>query len=923
MHAWFAQDAVSRARSKIGVTEEINAGLTRPFDKFRQGVADDLHGIYQMERRLTGTINPVGPYETARLTRGKHAIIEGTLLYGAPVVKRDGSHAFEGKGLSQILDPVAERLDDFLMYAVGRSAGELMSQGREHLFTRAEIKGMRDLETPAFQKAFDEYQVWNKAILDFAEAKGVINPFFRATWKRTQYLPFHRVGQPGAFSPVPGDWKGIRALTGGTDNLRDILGNIIGNASTLIDAALTNEPRLEVANLAQLRGGAKFMAKIPTDERITKIHRDEIERAILEALGVEKKAQLPIEQQKFIDQIVQNMGPMVPLLQRGQSPYGNNVVAVLRKGKPEYYEVADPLLYRALTHLNRPSKGALLRILSGFRRVGQMSITLDPDFLIANIARDALTGGIMSRHGFKPFKDSAIGLMSRLRSDPNYRDFIANGGGFSSYFTEEAAFKKHLKRFYARTGIDYKTVLDTPSKVLYAAERIADAFEMATRLGEYRKAIRKGEHPRHAAYSGREVSVDFQMRGDSAALGIIYDTFIFVKASVNSIDRYYRGGLHDPNKAWIAGRVAALAMASAGLAAMNRGNPDYDDLTDHDRDNFWHFYPPKPETIQAWADERPLPPEEDRYWHFRYPKIWEIGAISSIAERTLTRVLDDEAGELPEDFARILLNTFRMEYLPQVVAPIIEAGIPFTDIEGLNQRRFFGTPIQTEAMKELQPWARSSPYTSTTLRKLGEATRKLPRGGQIVPVQVEALLRGYFNSWAMYGLQLSDAMLFDDAPDIPVDRYPVARRFFQRSPLRRTKYNQEFYEMLNLATEAQRTMREMDRTFRPQYAKEIENTPENLEYRQLAGANKEMRGIVSEIRSVMRAPTLAALHELAKEMARNSRYRPTISKLRFSKDWRDLGALKAGLLDMTILERNRHAKLVVQDVEAQRREAAR
>ena len=60
MHQWFAQDAVSRARSKIGVTEEINAGLTRPFDKFRQGVADDLHGIYQMERRLTGTINPVG-----------------------------------------------------------------------------------------------------------------------------------------------------------------------------------------------------------------------------------------------------------------------------------------------------------------------------------------------------------------------------------------------------------------------------------------------------------------------------------------------------------------------------------------------------------------------------------------------------------------------------------------------------------------------------------------------------------------------------------------------------------------------------------------------------------------------------------------------------------------------------------------------
>ena len=43
--------------------------------------------------------------------------------------------------------------------------------------------------------------IWDpdaESLLDFAEDKGIINPFFRMTWKRTQYLPFHRVGQPGA-----------------------------------------------------------------------------------------------------------------------------------------------------------------------------------------------------------------------------------------------------------------------------------------------------------------------------------------------------------------------------------------------------------------------------------------------------------------------------------------------------------------------------------------------------------------------------------------------------------------------------------------------------------------------------------------------------------------------------------------------------
>ncbi len=58
-------------------------------------------------------------------------------------------------------------------------------------------------------------------------------------------------------------------------------------------------------------------------------------------------------------------------------------------------------------------------------------------------------------------------------------------------------------------------------------------------------------------------------------------------------------------------------------------------------------------------------------------------------------------------------------------------------------------------------------------------------------------------------------------------------------------------------------------------------------------------------------------------MTRNPSYRPKIRKLRRSKVWRDLGALKTELLDRTIMERNKHAKTVVLDVKAQRREVAR
>jgi len=229
MTAWFNQDALTRAASKIGPQKKLNEVMDGAFDKFRQSVADDLHGIYRMEKDLSGKTAPVGPYETARLTRASHSIVEGALTIGAPKVQPDGSHTFTGKGLKQILDPVSDNIDNFTLYAVGRSARELMMQGREKLFTRAEISSMVSLETPALRKAFNEYQEWNKAVVDFAETKGLIDPETRKLWKRTQYLPFYRAGEsaPTGKGKTEGEWKGIHKLTGGTANINDVLGNMI------------------------------------------------------------------------------------------------------------------------------------------------------------------------------------------------------------------------------------------------------------------------------------------------------------------------------------------------------------------------------------------------------------------------------------------------------------------------------------------------------------------------------------------------------------------------------------------------------------------------------------------------------------------------------------------------------------------------
>lgn len=836
MTAWHKQDALHRAQSKIGTHRTINEALDGFGDKFRQSVSDDLHGVYRMELQLTGKTSPLGAYESARLTRGAGGLVDGAIRLGAPIRKANGSFDFHGKGLEEILKPVAGNIDEFLMYAVGRSSHELMLQGREKLFTPAEVQAMLKLKRPEFDTAFSEYQAWNKGVLDFAESMGVINKKARSMWQRSQYLPYYRTGQAGASSSrggAQGNWAGIHALTGGTGNLRDILGNMTQNAATLIDTALKNEARAKIVKLAETqRGGGNFLVKIAPDSKLVKIEREQIKDKMLETLGIDPKAAragvLDEAQAKvaaMIDEQMEQAPGLFEFMVHGQTPKGN-IMAVLEDGKPTYYEVADPLLYRAVSSLNRAPQHWIIRLLGIPKRIGQMTITLTPDFMIANIARDTIMGSVMSRAGFTPFVDSVKGMASRIKQDPAYREFLANGGGFASYLTDESTFRAHLDRFYTSKGINPKTVLDTPDKMMYFVETLADAFEMSTRLGEYKKMRKQGEHPRHAAYVSRDISTDFAMKGDSQVLGAMYDTVMFLRPAVVSMDRLYRGLAHDPNKGAIAAKAGTIALLSAWLYWHNKDNPRYQDMEDWKKDSYWHFFVP-------------LNGKEE---HFMYPKIWEVGALASVAERSVA-MLNDQEPEYGKAVGRILKNLFNLNMMPQVLAPPLE--------QATNRNSFTGAPIETPGMDNMQPFMRTKPTTSETLKALGIATRNMHESLQVNPVRAEALLRGYFNTWAMYGLMLTDSALYSDKlPEKRADELPVVRRFYEADPAKHTKYETMYYDMLGEAKRLHGTMRELEQAGHLDMADEIDKSPLSLKYDDFERTSKDVRQINADMEEV-------------------------------------------------------------------------
>lgn len=845
MTSWFEQSAIDRARSKIGDPTNVH---NRPFldflgDKwndfrkgFRQTVVDDLDGVMAAEKNLTGKLSPAGAYETARLSRAAASITDGAIRFGYPVRKGDGSFTYSGKGLEEILRPVAGRLDDFTTYAVGRSARELQQQGRENLFSKSEVQSMTALETPEFRKAFAEYGIWNKGVLDFAESLGTLNPETRKLWKRNEYVPFWRVDQGvSGRGAVSGQWTGVKGLKGGTGNLRAPLENIIKNANMLIGAALKNDARAKVVELIETnQGGGRFMQRIPAESKQVKVDAKQVADAVLKGMGIDSRANLSAEAAlvvKHIDAQIAEAPDFYSFYVGGQAPNGSNIVAVMKGGKPEYFEVADPLLLRALTAIDRPAQSWVIKLLGMPKRLGQASIVLDPSFMAANFSRDQVLSGIMTRSGYRPLLDAMDGMRRRMTTDPLYRDWVANGGGASSVFLDESKFRANLERFYQRQGIDYRTVIDSPKKFLNLIESFGDAFESATRIGEFKRGLAQGDNPRHAAYKSREVSVDFSQSGDSPAVKALYDVVMFLKPTVVSWDRLYRGVAHDPNRGMIAAKAAMLGLASAGLYLMNRGDSRYDDMPDYLKDSHWHVF----------LGEK----------HFMLPKAFEAGAIGSIAERTVEKVLEGDPEGLGKDFARIIANTFHLNLMPQIAAPLVE--------QYANKNSFTGSPIETPGHENVQPFLRAKPTTSETLKAVGMATKNLPEALQLNPVRAEALLRGYLNSWAAYGLLASDQFIFGkNLPEMRADEVPVVRRFYQSEPARRTHFENDFYQFLGEAKRLHGTMRQLDGMGRSDIADVKEKEPLASEAKPLERAAKNLSGINRDMLAVRRSEATPA-----------------------------------------------------------------
>jgi hypothetical protein len=205
---------------------------------------------------------------------------------------------------------------------------------------------------------------------------------------------------------------------------------------------------------------------------------------------------------------------------------------------------------------------------------------------------------------------------------------------------------------------------------------------------------------------------------------------------------------------------------SMALLLAYQDDEDWKAREDWDRDNFWWL------KIGGTA--------------YRIPKPFELGALGTIAERSLELMISDEmtGKRFAERMRDIVTQTFEMNPVPQLFKPMI-------DIYA-NQDSFTGRQIETRGMQNLSKGERATPRTTAMARmvgSMGEATG-------LSPVQVDHLVRAYAGWLGAQAMNTVDIMVspFGEIPKPMGKMDDYLGGLVKTLPASGSRYLEEFYK---------------------------------------------------------------------------------------------------------------------------------
>lgn len=760
---------------------------------YQKGV-DDLYTIAKYEKAGNNGELRQGKesaYKMAMLAKNVNSTVAVAMNHGAPVYKDGGISLNKNtKGFTEIFKPVLEMKGNMLpvweYWAGAVRAQRLMKEGRENLYTEKQIKDIIDYvnRRPEMRKVFNQahkdWREFNKAILDFGEQTGIVDPEQRKLFESDDYVPFYRVDEevdrvtsPSGKRGLANQSSGIRRLKGGAGKM-DILENMARNVNHMITSGYKNAAMQKVRDITINAA----LEEVPHNFKPVGISNEQMKRALTN-LGLKVEGMTAEQMAQYSN------------LFTAVAPQGANIISVREGGKAKYYEVTDTQLLEAIAGVGPEAVDTLINILGWPKRMFTAAVTSTPNFVMTNFIRDVMGNYVQMAKAtgrndtptivkdvltFRPFFKAFQGAMRSIRNDNMAVDYhVAGGmmGGYDNSRPESVA--KNLRKL-EKGG----TIVNSPKKLWEVYSKLLTASEQATRMGVYEDVLKHTGDPVEAAYQSNDV-LNFSRRGSSRVTKAFMAITPFLNARVQGLDRMVRGGKENPKAFMLKG--ALLVGATMAIMAMNADDERYWALPEHERDSFWIIFA---------GDTR-----------YRIPKPFELGALfGTIPERAFEALYRDDR-MFGARVGFMLSNTFAAD-VPQFLKPVWE--------DQTNMNSFTQRPIVPQSLQRLEA---NQQYSTTTPEWIKDASKALPEAApewMRSPVRLQHMIEAYTGTVGQYIVGVTDVAYRKGtgtekvAPAKKDFDYPVVKTFV-RGGVSGDKYTDRLYQMSEKAGQTYGTLK--------------------------------------------------------------------------------------------------------------------
>jgi hypothetical protein len=450
------------------------------------------------------------------------------------------------------------------------------------------------------------------------------------------------------------------------------------------------------------------------------------------------------------------------------SKAGDGTITIWKNGKKEFWEVGADIAETA-KGVNEENMNVVLKILKAPAALLRQGATgRNPEFFIPNVVRDQLDAGITSKYGYIPFVDFVSGFTSILKNDDVYKQWAESGakidlGSLSGKKSIQQLFdeKKASKGLFSWLGEG----LDVLGKY----------SEQPTRVGLFKKGIKKTGNPLLAMMESRDATVDFARMGTK--MKTANSIIPFLNVGIQGFDKLIRAVKNNPVKvATLAAIYGAAPAAMTTMWNLVKHPEEYGDIPQYEKDN--NFVLVIGRNKDGTVDYRTIPK----------------GNVLPVISNPVTDFLEYAYGADKQSFNEMVLSTMTGalpvigqgstlgevglrtvgQNLPQAVKPIAE---------NLLNKSFFKYDPKKEQAKEIVPYyLQNKPDYQQDYEFTPQMYKKIGAVLDASPLKVKNLMEGYMAGFTKIPANIIDSLYnISRGKEVEPNQKPLLRRFVKRT----------------------------------------------------------------------------------------------------------------------------------------------